>query len=157
MLRYLAVLVLSGWGLALSVHAASTTPVPPEQQVEESAIPAAESADAPADSAPPKPAAKITGIYSTLKSIGGDEDLIGMEVIIVRSREGFRAFVQTADGLPAAPVLVPVSVDGSTLVFTVPASTGEPLEFKGKATRKGLSGTLGDRELTLPRRRSHWQ
>ena len=157
MLRYLAVLVLSGLGLAFPAHAASTTPVPPQQQVEESAIPAAEKTEAPAESAPAKPSARITGIYSTLKSLGGDEEMIGMEVIIVRSREGFRAFVQTADGLPAAPALVPVSVNGATVVFTVPASTGEPLEFKGKATRQGLTGTLGDRQVTLPRRKSYWQ
>lgn len=151
MLRRLAVLVVSGLGLALSAHAARTKPAPPPAE------PAAVEDEAPAASAPAKPAGKITGIYSTLKSIGGDEEMIGIEVIIVRSREGFRAFVQTADGLPAAPMLVPVSVDGATLSFTVPATTGELLEFKGTATRQGLSGTLGDRQLTLPRRRSYWQ
>ncbi|HQR53477.1 MAG TPA: hypothetical protein PLZ79_09425 [Burkholderiales bacterium] len=157
MLRYLVVLALCGLVPALAAHDAETKPVESQQQVEESAIPVAEKAEAPAESAPAKPSARITGIYSTLKSLGGDEEMIGMEVIIVRSREGFRAFVQTADGLPAAPALVPVSVDGATVVFTVPASTGEPLEFKGKATRQGLTGTLGDRQVTLPRRKSYWQ
>jgi hypothetical protein len=104
-----------------------------------------------------KPGPKITGTYSTLKSIGGDDDMVGMEVIIVRSREGFRAFVQTADGIPATPALVTVQVDGATLSFNVPSSTGELLEFRGKASRQGLTGTLGDHPVALPRRRSYWQ
>jgi hypothetical protein len=106
---------------------------------------------------PARAPAKVTGTYSTLRSVGGEDDMIGLEVIIVRSREGLRAFVQTADGVLASPVLVPVNADGSSLTFTIPSMTGQPLEFKGKATRQGLTGTLDEHPLTLPRRRSYWQ
>jgi len=149
--------MLVGATLALPVHAAKKTPAqPPQADPGTAPAPEAES-DAPTERTAAKTPGKITGTYSTLKSVGGDDDMIGIEVIIVRSREGFRAFVQTADGVPGAPVLVPVSLDGPTLSFTIPSTTGEPLEFKGKATRQGLSGTLDDRPLTLPRRRSYWQ
>jgi hypothetical protein len=161
MIRFLPLLVLLGSTLASSALAAKKTPAQAPAAVQ-AAPPAAEAAtDAPGDGSAEEPgatsSAKITGIYSTLKSVGGDDDMIGLEVVIVRSREGLRAFVQTADGVPAAPVIVPVSVDGPTVSFNIPSTTGEPLEFRGKATRQGLSGTLDDRPLTIPRRRSYWQ
>jgi hypothetical protein len=152
MLRYFVVLALFGVGFTLPAYAAKK--VAPQPAPADPAT-TAPSEDADADAA--KPVDNVTGIYSTLKSVGGDEDLIGIEVIIVRSREGFRAFVLTADGVPAAPVIVPVRIDGSTVTFVIPSMTGELLEFKGTVSRRGLSGTVDDRPLTLPRRRSYWQ
>lgn len=156
MMRFLPLLVflgLLGSMLPFSAFAAKKTPAQAPSQV-----PASEAeSDAATDGTAAKTPDKITGTYSTLKSLGGDDEMIGIEIIIVRSREGLRAFVQTADGVPGTPVLVPVSRDGQTLSFTIPSTTGEPLEFKGKATRQGLTGTLDQRPLTLPRRRSHWQ
>jgi hypothetical protein len=137
----------------MPAYAAETQPAP--SQPEPVAVEV--QADTPPEPVPAKPAPKITGTYSTLKSIGGDDDMVGMEVIIVRSREGYRAFVQTADGIPAPPALVTVQVEGPTLSFTVPSTSGEPLQFKGKASRQGLTGTLGDHPVALPRRRSYWQ
>jgi hypothetical protein len=157
MLRYFLFPVWFGLGLGLPVHAAKTTLAPVAQEESAAATAAEPPSEAPADPAPAKSPSKITGTYSTLKSVGGEDDMIGIEVILVRSREGFRAFVQTADGVPGTPVLVPVNVDGATLSFPIPSATGELVEFKGKATRQGLSGTLKDRPLTLPRRRSYWQ
>lgn len=151
MLRNVVGLSVLGAALALSAHAAKKTPA----QAAPATAPATES-QAPAEQKAATPG-KVTGTYSTLKSLGGEDDMIGIEVVIVKSREGFHAFVQTADGVPAAPVLVPVSVDGPTVTFSVPSTTGEPLQFKGKATRQGLTGTLADRPLTLPRRRGYWQ
>lgn len=152
MLRNLIGLAVWGAVFALSAHAAKKTPAQPAQ-----ATPAPEAETEAPTEQPAKTPGKVTGTYSTLKSLGGEDDMIGIEVIIVKSREGFRAFVQTADGVPAAPVLVPVDVDGAAVTFTVPSTTGEPLQFKGKATRQGLNGTLDERPVTLPRRRSYWQ
>ena len=161
MIRFLSLLVLLGSTLSFAAFAAKKTPASAPAAVE--AAPSAGEAEsdaantAPAERTAAKASGKITGTYSNLRSVGGDDDMIGLEVVIVRSREGLRAFVQTADGVPAAPVIVPVNVDGPTVSFTIPATTGEPLEFKGKATRQGLTGTLDDRPLMLPRRRSYWQ
>ena len=152
MLRNLIGLAVWGAVFALSAHAAKKTPPQPAQ-----AIPAPEAETEAPTEQPAKTPGKVIGTYSTLKSLGGEADMIGIVVIIVKSREGFRAFVQTADGVPAAPVLVPVDVDGAAVTFTVPSTTGEPLQFKGKATRQGLNGTLDERPVTLPRRRSYWQ
>lgn len=159
MIRLLPLVIFLGSVLAFSAMAAKKTPaeavVQPAPATPEVESEARDTVSTNNDGA--RKSGKFTGIYSTLRSVGGDDDLIGLEVIIVRSREGLRAFVQTADGVAGAPVLVPVNVDGVSLSFTIPSTTGEPLEFKGKVTRQGLKGTLDDRPLTLPRRRSFWQ
>jgi hypothetical protein len=159
MIRLLQLVILLGSMLVFSAMAAKKTPT--EALVQP--LPATSEVDSEArdavstDNDGAKKSGKVTGIYSTLRSVGGDDDLIGLEVIIVRSREGLLAFVQTADGVPGAPVLVPVNVDGVSLSFTIPSTTGEPLQFRGKVTRQGLKGVLDDRPLTLPRHRSYWQ
>jgi hypothetical protein len=157
MIRFLPWLVLLGSALLFSAAAAKKTPVqaPPAAPVMEAESEAPDAA--PAERAAAKPHGRVTGTYSTLRNLGGEDDVIGLEVIIVRSREGLRAFVQTADGVLATPVVVPVNADGATVSFTIPAATGEPLEFKGRATRQGLTGTLDGRPMTLPRRRGYWQ
>jgi hypothetical protein len=158
MFRFVPLIAVLGIALAPTAFAAKKTPAPAPpaaRQIPESDVDTSDSGSTEKGGA--KSSARLTGTYSTLRSLGGDDDLIGVEVIIVRSAEGLRAFVQTADGIPAAPVLVPVKVEGTTLLFTIPSTTGQPLQFKGKATRQGLAGTLDDRPLTLPRRRSYWQ
>lgn len=161
MVRHLVIVAFMGLAFALPAFAAKKQEVQrrPAAQAAPEVVDADPESSAPqsADKSEAKGSAKVTGTFSTLRSVGGDDDMVGLEVIIVRSREGLRAFVQTADGVLAAPVLVPVTADGATLRFSIPSMGGEALEFKGKATRQGLTGTLDERPLTLPRRRSYWQ
>ena len=110
-----------------------------------------------AEKAPTGASARVTGTFSTLQSLGGGGDMVGVEVTIVGSREGLLAIVQTADGVAAAPVIVPVAAEGQEVAFPIPGTTGQPMEFKGRVTRQGLTGTLDGRPFTLPRRRSYWQ
>ena len=159
MIRFLTWLVLLGSVLLFPAAAAAAKKTPTQAPLAAPVTEAGSEAPnaAPAERAAAKSHGRVTGTYSTLRSLGGEDDVIGLEVIIVRSPEGLRAFVQTADGVLATPVVVPVNADGATVSFTIPAATGEPLEFKGKATRQGLTGTLDGRPMTLPRRRSYWQ
>ena len=60
--------------------------------------------------------------------------MIGIEVTIVGTRDGLQAVVQTADGLPGSPVVVPVEVDGMRVSFPIPSASGDLMEFKGKVT-----------------------
>jgi hypothetical protein len=119
---------------------------------EETAPPAA-----PNEKAQGGPPARVTGTFSNLRGFGDDGDLVGVEVTIVGSRDGLLAIVQTADGVAAAPVIVPVDADGPEVAFPIPGTTGKPMEFKGRVTRQALTGTLDGRAFTLPRRKSYWQ
>jgi len=64
-----------------------------------------------ADEAP-----RVTGLFSDMRRIAEAGDVVGMEVFIVYSTDGIRgrhwAFVQIAEGVPAQPFLVEVSVVG---------------------------------------------
>jgi hypothetical protein len=134
-----------------------TVPLPdnatPEVSDDEAAAPQAEPTANPAS----RSSGKVTGTFSTLQSFGEGGDLIGVEVMIVGTRDGLQAVVQTADGLPGSPVVVPVEVDGMRVSFPIPSASGDLMQFKGKVTPQSLTGTLDGRPLTLPRRRSYWR
>ena len=76
-----------------------------------------------ADEAP-----RVTGLFSDMRRIADAGDLVGMEVFIVYSTDGIRgrhwAFVQIAEGVPAQPFLVEVSVVGDQIQFVTAA--GDP-------------------------------
>jgi hypothetical protein len=160
MLRTLLVIAVFGSACALPALAAkkAAATAPAEKPAARLPEPAT---TAPAPVAPEKAPiaapARITGTFSTLQSLGDGGDLVGVEVIIVGSRDGLLAIVQTADGVAAPPVIVPVALDGSEIAFPIPGTTGQAIEFKGRVTRQGLTGTLDGRPFTLPRRRSYWQ
>jgi hypothetical protein len=162
MLRRLLFIVIVGSSFAQPVLAAKKAPpkAPSSAQTEPAAPAPPQDAPQPAatESASDRPSNKVTGTFSTLQNMGSEvEDLIGIEVTIVGTRSGLQAVVQTADGVPSAPVVVPVNVDGMRVSFPVPSATGDLMEFKGKVTPQGLTGKLDGRSLTLPRRKSYWQ
>ena len=133
----------------------------PEQAPAGSTTPPAAQTGAPGTTGAPQagqPTNKVTGTFSTLQNMGSDvEDLVGIEVTIVGTGNGLQAIVQTADGIPTAPAIVPVKVDGTRVSFPIPSMNGELMEFKGKVTPQGLTGKLDGKSLTLPRRKSYWQ
>jgi len=160
MLRALLVIAAIGAGFVSPALAAKKAPataaaekLAPTPSEPEATAPPPE----PAERASSGASAKVTGTFSTLQSLGDGGDLVGVEVTIVGSRDGLLAIVQTADGVAAAPVIVPVAVDGSDIAFPIPGTTGQPMEFKGRVTRQALTGTLDGRPFKLPRRKSHWQ
>lgn len=103
---------------------------------------------------------QITGTYSSLRYIEEAGDLVGMEVFISYSRDGYHATVQIAEGVMFAPVFVDVQVKGSNIEFTLPGnSTERAKRYKGRITVKGLTGKFEEdvaREF-LPRKKSYWQ
>ncbi|MET0216320.1 MAG: hypothetical protein ABW205_00100 [Burkholderiales bacterium] len=159
MLRAVLLVVVLASCLSFPALGAKKTPTKeplpdnPEVSDDEAAAPQPESTANP-DS---RSSSKVTGTFSTLQSFGEGGDLIGVEVMIVGTRDGLQAVVQTADGLPGSPVVVPVEVDGMRVSFPIPSASGDLMQFKGKVTPQSLTGTLDGRPLTLPRRRSYWR
>jgi hypothetical protein len=70
---------------------------------------------------------RITGIHSDLSFNQEGGDLLGNEIFIVYASGGYVAFVQRSQGEPQMPRVVPVSVDGDTISFTVPDPSGQSL------------------------------
>ncbi|WBL78815.1 hypothetical protein I3J27_38805 [Bradyrhizobium xenonodulans] len=109
---------------------------------------------------------RITGIYSDLYFNQEGGDLLGNEIFIVYASGGYVAFVQQSQGEPQMPSVVPVSIDGDTISFTVPDPSGGTDEYKGRISVAGFVGTLqhqpargepAQRAIRLKRKKSYWE
>jgi hypothetical protein len=98
---------------------------------------------------------RVTGIFSDMRWIKEAGDVIGAEVFIVATGSDYRAVVQIAQGVPDVPVVVPLTVRGTEVSFTLP--TYDNLKFSGRVTQTALVGTLGAEKVTLRRGKSYWQ
>ena len=103
---------------------------------------------------------RVTGIYTNMHF--ATEDVIGVEIFIVFSRNQYQAVVQCSEGEPGIPEVVPVTVSGSSISFKVTSErSGCPVAaFSGLLTKDGLygsfAGTTGYPGV-LKRGRSYWQ
>ena len=102
---------------------------------------------------------RITGIFSDMHFVQEAGDVVGMEVFILYTGEGYYAVVQFAEGNPLVPVVVPVKVYKSSVSFTVPLSTGASGKFIGIVSEEGLIGKFenGGEKFILKRNKSYWQ
>lgn len=96
---------------------------------------------------------RVTGIYSDMRYIPQAGDVIGTEVHVLYARDKFYVLFQNARGEPDPPILVPASVNGSTLAFEVPSEG----RFTGTVSATELTGRLGATELRLSRGKSYWE
>ena len=101
---------------------------------------------------------RLTGIYSDMSYIDEAGDVLGTEVFIVYSSKGYFAIIQVAEGAPSVPAVVPITVDGTKVSFSLPGDLGGG-QFRGQVTERGLSGRFADgREpWDLKRGKSYWQ
>jgi hypothetical protein len=110
-------------------------------------------------------AERLTGIYSNMTFNNESQDVSGIEIFVVFSREGFKVIFQDAEGSPSVPVIVPAVVKDSSISFDLPERNGYSGKFvgrisNGKLVGYFLSGAVGKEErpeITLKRGRSHWQ
>lgn len=105
---------------------------------------------------------KITGIYSSLSYNEEGGDLLGEELFIVWTDNGYQATFQIAEGVPSELILVNLVVKGNEVSFTIP--TGDYSgKFVGHFDKGTLVGTLkfnagGVVKLRLPKvNKSYWQ
>ncbi len=110
-------------------------------------------------------AAQITGIYSDLRSDKETGDLDGTEFLIMFQGSGYFAFYQFWEGGSLPPVVVPVTVKGQEISFSVPAPSGECGFYKGTISVRGFDGAcsiphpaykLTQVRVHLRRKRSYW-
>jgi hypothetical protein len=105
----------------------------------------------------------VTGLFSTFHVSERSGDISGAEIHIVPNPVGYSAVVQASEGAPGFPEAIKLSVNGSTIEFTIPknsVSGFSPGEYIGSVSTEGLMlhGPKGlYEEYFLPRRSSFWQ
>ena len=108
------------------------------------------------------PSPWVTGTYSNLTYNEEGGDLLGWEIQLIPSRNGFKAVVQFAEGGEPDVALADVAVSGGQVHFVLSAPFFPPGEFDGTVSPKGLEGAFKDKggspeHLVLPRGTSYWQ
>jgi hypothetical protein len=105
------------------------------------------------------PANKVTGVYSSMSYNKEAGDIIGVEVFVVYSRDGYRVIYQSSEGEPIAPIVVPAKIQGDSISFSVPPDVDSRGSFVGKIEAAQMIGVFsGSGEvMTLKRRPSYWQ
>jgi hypothetical protein len=112
---------------------------------------------------PPSQEVRFTGFFSDLQYDPTSGDLFGTEIFIsfaLTRPEGARyfAYVQPAQGVPDAPQLVDVDIDGDQLSFQLTGRFERLGRFVASVTPDSLIGKFErGAELRLPRRQSFWQ
>lgn len=102
---------------------------------------------------------KITGCYSNMYFNEEGGDLLGFELFVVPTRDGYHVLYQHSEGEPDAPLLVPATVEGDTIRFTVSHDGPFPGQFRGTVTEHELTGRFEriNEEIVLERKASYWQ
>jgi hypothetical protein len=113
--------------------------------------------------APPStPQQKITGVFSDLRQIPSEGDVVGTEVFLVYAGSAYFVLLQCAQGRIGTPELLPAIVRYPQLEFGIPANTATHCptgDFRGTLSNRGLRGSVQGKEWPsfLPRKRSFWQ
>lgn len=114
-------------------------------------------ATGPASAAP-----KITGVYSDLRLVPVEGDVVGTEVFLLYDGSAYAVLLQCAEGRLGPAELLPAIVDYPKVTFTVPKQTATMCpsgEFEGTLSSRGLKGSVKGLEWPglLPRKKSYWQ
>jgi hypothetical protein len=99
------------------------------------------------------------GTFSSLRYIEEAGDVLGAEITIVPQFETAYAIFQCAEGVPAAPVFVPLTVRGNHVSFDVNAGAFCDGHYVGEVSAKGMQLTNTREPRTtefLPRKKSYW-
>lgn len=102
---------------------------------------------------------KITGIYSSLSFNEESGDLLGNELIVVFSKNGYVVIYQSSEGDPSVPVITQAIINGREISFLLPDTITTQGIFTGEISSKGLNGKFqtSGQVLDLNRKNSYWQ
>ncbi len=105
----------------------------------------------------PKPP-KLTGTFSSLYYNEEGGDVLGAELRISYTRNGYQGTFQYAEGSPEALVLVDVHYDKDVISFDIPKPNLWAGKFTGKISDAGITGKIDTlhEEIRLKRGKSYW-
>ena len=108
----------------------------------------------------------LAGVYSDMYFNHTRGALLGVEIFVIPSPEGYHVLFQGAGGRAEAPVLVPATVAGDRIEFTLPERTGYIGTFSGVIQGEELVGSFRPAQINhvtdtwefrLRRKASYWQ
>jgi len=100
---------------------------------------------------------RLTGVFGDLHYVEEAGDVIGTEIIVSRTRSGYRVIFQEAEGEPGPVDTVAATIKGDSLFFELPRDrrvTVEGRVFRGRILPNKLHGHLTGiyQDLDLPLR-----
>ena len=104
-----------------------------------------------------------TGTFSSLFYHKEAGDLLGYEIRIVFTRNGYQGTFQAAEGGPDDLILIrEITIEDNKIKFLIPGPSIYEGEFSGHITNSGIKGTLILRNgnkifLDLKRQQSYWE
>jgi hypothetical protein len=103
----------------------------------------------------------VTGTYTSLRFNQDGGDLLGQEVRIVFTRNGYRGVLQFAEGDAGDLIIVNVTIDGNKVRFVIPDASGYGGEFNGTFQEGAIRGTFkfksgGEETVLLRKGKSYW-
>ena len=107
----------------------------------------------------------LVGIYSDMARHQESGDILGIEIIISKTKSGYFAVIQTSEGAPCKPVVSPVVIEREKIRIEIPADACYSGMLTGVVKPDGLlvsfsNGALsprGDKVFLLPKRKSFWE
>lgn len=102
---------------------------------------------------------KPTGMFSDMAYNDEGGDLLGTEIFVTYARDGYFVVYQSSEGEPTTPVVVPATISGTSIKFSVPKSIDPRGNFIGTIGLQELTGSFsGNKEVIhLKRKASYWQ
>ncbi|MBV6820804.1 hypothetical protein KWG64_22945 [Rahnella sp. PD12R] len=102
---------------------------------------------------------KLTGVFSSLHFNNESGDLLGEELIILYSKDGYNVIFQTSEGEPTVPVITKAEIEKDIITFTLPPPLDIHGEFSGEISKEKIIGKFERNEqvLILMRKNSYWQ
>ena len=104
---------------------------------------------------------RVTGTYTNMYYNAEGGDVIGDEIRIVYTRNGYQGVVQFAEGEPEGLVIVGVEVVGAKVSFSIPDSSPYAGKFTGTIENEILRGEFqfkngGADKVELKKGKSYW-
>ncbi len=110
--------------------------------------------------------APLAGVYSDMYFNHTRGSLLGVEIFVIPSPQGYHVLFQGAGGRAEVPVLVPAKIEGNRIEFTLPERAGYIGRFVGEFVEEELVGSFlpaqinhvtDTWEFRLRRKASYWQ
>jgi hypothetical protein len=104
---------------------------------------------------------RITGTYGNMYYNSEEGDLIGDELKIVNTKQGYQGVLQISEGAPEPLILVDVKLTGTNISFSIPDSSPYAGSFDGKIENGLLKGEFhfksgGADKVELKKGKSYW-
>lgn len=102
---------------------------------------------------------KVTGVFSSLHFNNESGDLLGEELIILYSKDGYNVIFQTSEGEPTAPVITKAEIEKDIIKFILPPPLDMNGKFSGEISKEKIIGRFerNKQVLILKRKNSYWQ